>query len=122
MGEYHDALPVDAIDEGQMTRVDIDGRGILLARVGDRFYATDSRCPHLKANLTKGTLEGTVLICPLHGSRFDITDGSVLQWTDFHGAVAAVAEKVRHPRPLNVYEVRVEEGRVLVGPRKTSAV
>jgi 3-phenylpropionate/trans-cinnamate dioxygenase ferredoxin subunit len=121
MSGFIDVLGTGDVQDGHMTGVKVDGHVFLVARVGDEYLIADGRCPHLHANLAKGTLEGTVVTCPLHHSQFDLRDGSVVRWTDFSGAVLSVASAVRHPRPLRVYEVRVEGGRVLVGPQKDSA-
>ena len=37
------------------------------------------RCPHAGSGLSGGTIEGTVLTCPRHGSRFDICTGERLR-------------------------------------------
>jgi Ferredoxin subunits of nitrite reductase and ring-hydroxylating dioxygenases len=89
--------------------------------VGDDFYATQARCPHMGGNLLKGTLEGSVITCPLHASQFDVTDGSVLRWTDWTGILEKAGDALRHPRPLTTYEVHVEAGRVMIGAEKPPA-
>lgn len=110
----------DELVDGEMRRVDIDGHELLIARVSGAFYATDNRCPHLGGRLSKGTLDGTVVECHLHHSRFDLVTGEVVRWTSFTGAARAVAEAVRHPRALKTYPVRIEDGMVVVGyePKK----
>ena len=50
---------------------------LLIAQVAGRFYAADERCPHEDASLCKGSLHGTLVRCPLHGSRFDLATGKV---------------------------------------------
>ncbi len=107
-----------ALKDGDMIEADTDGHKLLVARVGDDFFVADAHCPHLHANLTKGTIEGTVVTCPLHGSRFDLTDGHVLRWTSWEGAVKSMAEFVRHPRSLRVYETEIFGGVLRVGPQK----
>ena len=119
MDGYTDVLGIDELSDGHMTAVEVDGKKLLIANAGGEFYAADEHCPHMHANLVKGTLEGTVLTCPLHHSQFDLTDGSVVRWTDFSGALKTVGDKVRHPRPLTTYDVRVDGGRILVGSAKT---
>jgi 3-phenylpropionate/trans-cinnamate dioxygenase ferredoxin subunit len=119
MSDFIDAAAAGDIPQDTMREVKVDGHDFLLANVGGEFYASDAHCPHLHANLTKGKLEGTVVICPLHGSRFDLTDGRCLEWTNWKGTAKSVASFVRHPRPLRVYEVRIEDGRVFVGPQLT---
>ena len=37
--------------DGMMKEVLIQGREILLARIGDNYYATDNRCPHMRGIL-----------------------------------------------------------------------
>jgi nitrite reductase/ring-hydroxylating ferredoxin subunit len=46
-----------------------------LFAVGTRIYAMENRCPHADAPLSDGELEGTVVTCPLHGWRIDVTTG-----------------------------------------------
>lgn len=118
MSEFIEAVAAEGFEPGSMREVKVDGHDLLIARVGDDFYAADAHCPHLHANLTKGTLEGTIVTCPLHHSQFDLTDGRCVRWTDWKGAAKSMAEFVRHSRPLRVYEVEVAEGSVRVGPQK----
>lgn len=63
---------------GTMKRVDIEGRRILLANVDGRFYAADDTCTHEDASLSSGFLKGAWVQCPLHGSRFNVCTGEVL--------------------------------------------
>jgi 3-phenylpropionate/trans-cinnamate dioxygenase ferredoxin subunit len=103
----------DLVD-GQMKAVKMEGRQILVAKVGDRYLAADNRCPHLGGNLSAGTLEGTIITCPLHHSQFDLTDGHVVRWTDWTGVMASVGKVVRSPRPIRTYAVRIEGDAILV--------
>ncbi len=119
---YIAAINVDEIADGEMKQVEVDGHKMLIANVDGAFYASDAYCPHLHANLTKGTLEDTVVVCPLHHSRFDLRDGHVLEWTNWKGTAKSMAEFVRHPRPLRVYETRVEGDMVHVGTAEGTAV
>ncbi len=120
MSDYVDVLGVDDVVPGGMTDVEASGETVLLARVGDTFYASQARCPHMRGPLAKGTLEGTVLTCPWHGSQFDLTDGHVVRWTGWTGVIESIGDVIRHPRPLKIYATRVENGRVLVGPSKNA--
>jgi 3-phenylpropionate/trans-cinnamate dioxygenase ferredoxin subunit len=114
-------ISTDALADGQMKAVELDGHELLVARAGDTFYVADARCPHMGGHLADGTLEGTIITCPKHHSQFDLSDGRVVRWTDWKGAVLSVAELLRHPRPLRVFEVTVEDGKVMVGPQKAPA-
>jgi 3-phenylpropionate/trans-cinnamate dioxygenase ferredoxin subunit len=121
MSEFIKLVSTDGIDLGTLRQVDLDGHEFMVARIADDYLVSDARCPHLHGHLAKGVLEGTVVTCPLHHSQFDLTDGHVVRWTDWKGAVLSASELVRHPRPLRVYESKVEEGHVWVGPQKPPA-
>lgn len=56
-----------------------NGKEILIISYEGSYYAVDARCTHMKADLSKGSLEGKILTCPRHGSRFDITTGTAIQ-------------------------------------------
>lgn len=121
MSEYLEVMGVDELADGAMSVIRVDDHDLLVARVAGAYYISDAHCPHLHGPLSKGELDGTVITCPWHGSKFDLADGRCLLWTDFHGAVKSMAGLVRHPRPLRVYEVLVQDGKVFVGPQKPSA-
>jgi len=121
MPEFLDVAAADEVGDGQMRGFTVGGHELLVANVGGQYYISDAHCPHLHGTLYKGTLEGSVVTCPLHHSQFDLVDGHVVRWTDWTGVVKSMAELARHPRPLRVYEARVEQGRVMVGPQKPPA-
>ena len=85
---------------GSMKCIEIGGRRLLLANVEGRFYAIDDTCTHEDASLSTGVLQGNLVRCPLHGSRFNVCTGEVLE---------EPAEQ-----NLRIYPVRVQGGRVLV--------
>jgi nitrite reductase/ring-hydroxylating ferredoxin subunit len=85
-------------------RVDVAGSRLLLTRRGEEIYAIGEVCSHLGGPLAEGKLEGDVIQCPWHGSRFCVRDGSV------------VDGPATHPQPA--LEARVKEGRVEVRARK----
>ncbi|NYT02736.1 MAG: Rieske 2Fe-2S domain-containing protein [Methanosarcinales archaeon] len=114
MSDFIEVSRTDEISDGAMKKVRAEGKDLLLARVGDRYYSADSRCPHLGGDLSRGTLEGTVVTCPRHHARFDLTDGRVIRWTDWSGMVLKLAKLVKPPRALRTYEVRIEGDRILV--------
>jgi 3-phenylpropionate/trans-cinnamate dioxygenase ferredoxin subunit len=114
MGEWVEVGKTGDLDDGQMKTVKVGGKQILLAKVGGRYLAADSRCPHLGGNLSAGTLEGAILTCPLHHSQFDLTDGHVVRWTDWTGVIASVSRAMRSPRPIRTYAVRIEGDAILV--------
>jgi 3-phenylpropionate/trans-cinnamate dioxygenase ferredoxin subunit len=85
---------------GRMKCIAIGGRRLLLANVEGRFCAVEDNCTHEDASLSTGVLTGDLVRCPLHGSRFNVCTGEVLE----------------EPAELNLrtYPVRIEGDRVLV--------
>ena len=114
MGKYTDVMKTGDMKNGEMRGISVQGRNILMARVDDKFYATSNICPHMRGELAKGTLNGTIVTCPRHASRFDIKDGHVVRWTGWSGAKLAVSKLFRSPRALQSYPVKIEGDRVLV--------
>ena len=62
----------------------VDGRRVLLHRAGDEVHALDDTCSHAGGVLSRGEVEGCVVTCPLHGARFDLTDGHVVRGPAHH--------------------------------------
>ena len=59
------------------TGVVADGRQVLLCRHDGTLYALDNLCSHAAGLLSRGTVEGLTVTCPLHGSQYCLADGSV---------------------------------------------
>ena len=113
MGDPVELGKVGELPDGAMKQVAFQGREILLARVKDRYYAADGRCPHMGGDLSQGKLDGTVLTCPRHSSQFDLVDGHVIRWTDWSGLMLGIARIIRPPRPLRVYPVKLDGERIM---------
>lgn len=111
---FTELLKTGDLSNGQMKAYRHSGREILVARVGDRFFAADNRCPHFGGDLAGGKLEDTVVTCPRHGSRFDLRDGRVVRWTDWSGWKLRAVSLFRPPRGLAVHATKVEADIVLV--------
>jgi 3-phenylpropionate/trans-cinnamate dioxygenase ferredoxin subunit len=122
VAEFIEVPGAQELQNGQMKMFKIGNKEVLLARVGDSFYAADNRCPHMGGKLSEGKLEKTVVTCPRHNSRFDLTDGHVVRWTDWSGVLLSLSRVVRAPRPINTYRVRVEGGKILVESEKAPAM
>jgi nitrite reductase/ring-hydroxylating ferredoxin subunit len=73
--EFH---PAD-IPPGKVQVVHLDGASIAVYNVAGKFYATQDACTPAGGPLSDGKLDETMIVCPLHGSCFDVTTGEVLQ-------------------------------------------
>jgi nitrite reductase/ring-hydroxylating ferredoxin subunit len=113
MSEFAQLGKTSDLAEGTMKEIMADGRSLLIARIGETYYAADNKCPHFGAKLSEGALEGTVVICPKHKSRFNLSDGHVVQWTDLPRPVAVLGTVFKRPRALKMYKVKVEGDSIL---------
>jgi len=112
-----DKIEVDRsgeLEDGIMKEVLVRGREVLLARISDRYFAANNRCPHMGGKLSQGKLEGTVVTCPRHGSQFDLRDGQVVRWLKGSGLVSMVGKVLKPPRQLATYNVKVEDDKILI--------
>ena len=111
---FVEILKKDEINDGELKMTVINDHEFLIARVGDNYYVSDNRCPHMGGNLSMGKLEGTVITCPRHHSQFDLADGHVIRWTDWTGLKLTAGKILKSPRNLNMYEVDIEEDRIII--------
>jgi len=102
------------LEDGAMKQALAQGREILLAKVGGKYYAADNSCPHMGGKLSEGKLEGTVVTCPLHGSQFDLSDGRVVRWLKGSGIASAVGRALKPPRQLAIYNVKIENENIMI--------
>ena len=92
---------LDELTVGVPKLVEVDGRRVVLARVGDAVYACADSCAHKGGPLSEGKLSGTRLACPWHGWHYDVKTGQCV----FPGRGAAVAS---YPVSIVDGEIRVE--------------
>ena len=94
MAEFVTVARVGDLGPGEVKLVEIGELRIALTNVDGSFFAVDDACPHVQGPLSEGGLEGEVITCPWHGSRFDVRSGELL------GAPATTG--------VSSYAVRVE--------------
>ena len=87
---------LEDLPAGQLRRVDVNGTGVVLVRIGDAVYACGDTCAHRGGPLAEGKLAGHRLHCPWHGWVYDVRSGECL----FPGRGARVP----------AYPVRIEDG------------
>jgi 3-phenylpropionate/trans-cinnamate dioxygenase ferredoxin subunit len=114
MADFVEIANVGELDDGTMMRLTIKENEILVARVGDKYFCADNRCPHMGGNLSQGKLDGTIITCPRHHSQFDLTDGHVIRWTEWTGLKLTAAKIFKSPRPLKTYKIKVEDEKIWV--------
>jgi 3-phenylpropionate/trans-cinnamate dioxygenase ferredoxin component len=100
MDDFVTVAQVSDIPPGQVKVVAIDGREIGIANIDGNLYAFANICTHDDGPVAEGELDGSVIVCPRHGARFDVTTGAVLSFP-------AVV-------PIPVYDLKVEGTQVQV--------
>ena len=103
--EFVKVATVGDVPDDSMIPVTVGDEEIVLAKIGDRYFAIDGWCTHAAGMLSEGFLYPAAfeIECPIHEGMFDLRSGEVTS-----------------PPPedaITVYEVRVEGGDILVGPR-----
>jgi len=76
--DYVAVLALDDLETGKPTRADAKGTPVVLVKLGEQVYALDDTCVHAGCSLSGGTLDRATIICPCHGSQYDLRDGSVI--------------------------------------------
>lgn len=115
MGQWKVAGPETMLSDGRTAEVTVDGTKVLLVRIEGRYYAVQALCPHLRARLAIGTLNGFVLRCRAHGSQFDVRDGHNIEWAPKLPKLARkLGQAVAKPTGLRTFATRVEDGQVWV--------
>ncbi|MFH1686082.1 MAG: Rieske 2Fe-2S domain-containing protein [bacterium] len=77
MADYVKVARVSDIPEGSMRGFEIGPHHIVICHAADGFHALADECSHDAAPISSGELQGREIVCPRHGARFSIIDGSV---------------------------------------------
>ena len=97
-----DVCPIEELPPGTMKLVSAGHIVVGVFHIDGELYAVEDRCSHDDGPLVEGDWEPEeyVVICPRHGSRFDIRTGKPLTLPAFE--------------PVRTFPVRVEDGLVKV--------
>ena len=72
---FQTACSLAELPANTMRTVTVGAVTVLFVREGDQVYALEPRCGHMGGPLAEGTLDGHVVTCPWHGSRYDARTG-----------------------------------------------
>ena len=97
---WHEVGAADDASTGTLRRVEVGETAVCLARTEDGWLAFDDTCTHEECSLAEGELDGGVVICPCHGSEFDVRTGDVVTPPALD--------------PLPIYEARDDGGTLFV--------
>ena len=100
MSDWVTVARADEIAPGEWRVADVDGAQIAVFNLGGEYYAISDVCTHDAGQLTGGSVEGDVIVCPRHGARFSIRTGEALSAPAYE--------------PTDIFPVRVHDGNVQV--------
>lgn len=92
---------VEEFREGRGRAVRVGGRRVAVFNDGGRFLALQDNCPHMGASLADGRIVAGRVACHMHGWVFELASG--------RGCPPAKSWAC-----ARTYEVRVEDGQVLI--------
>ena len=65
---------------GQMKKISVGGKEIIVSNIGGDYFAIDDTCSHSGASLSEGKLDGTIVTCDWHGAQFDCKNGILIKF------------------------------------------
>ena len=88
-------------------KVVIEGVSIMVTLLAEKVYAIQDKCTHLGGSLSKGTVENTEVKCRLHGAKFDLKTGNVIDKA--HVGFIRMPTKKAH-----VYRTEIIDGKIFI--------
>jgi anthranilate 1,2-dioxygenase ferredoxin component len=98
-GNWHALIEAGSFPEDGKLAVKVNGWHVLIGKTDDGFHAVNDRCTHQAALLSAGRIRRGMIMCPLHGARFELASGKCAG-----GAY----------RDLRVFALRIEGGMIEV--------
>jgi nitrite reductase/ring-hydroxylating ferredoxin subunit len=105
--DVKEVAPVDQVLPGTMKVFRVNDKQILISNLDGKIYAINNICTHAGGELSKGKLEGKIVTCPLHGSKFDVTTGQCV-------AGPKIGFLRIKGKDETVFEVKVEENKIKI--------
>ncbi|CAN7366972.1 Rieske (2Fe-2S) protein [Phenylobacterium sp. LjRoot225] len=103
-----------SLEEGKGLCVKTDGVSLVLVKTGAAVHALENKCSHIGLPLGRGKIENGEIICPFHGSRFNLVTGENTDWVSAVAGVkipawsSALLSFGKKPQPIRTFPVSVE--------------
>ncbi len=78
-GHFTPVMPAEDLEENTPTRAEVAAEAVVLVKRGTKVYALANSCAHLGGPLAEGSLQEGCIVCPWHGSAFNLEDGRVIR-------------------------------------------
>jgi 3-phenylpropionate/trans-cinnamate dioxygenase ferredoxin component len=109
----YEAAIVEQVPTGEMISLTLGSAQVLIANIGGEFFALNDLCPHLAVPLSQGSLKGPCVVCPGHGSEFDLGTGDVIKWIGRKPGILGTLLSGKAQKAIR-YSVTVQDGKVYV--------
>jgi 3-phenylpropionate/trans-cinnamate dioxygenase ferredoxin subunit len=106
--EFVKVAQTDNFEIGEKRKITVHNTEILLISVQNTYYAIANKCPHRASSLCDCEIDKYNIICPKHGSIFDIRTGDAVQGAKILFVNVKVDDVKRYP-------VIIEGSDILVG-------
>ncbi|RKX28609.1 MAG: non-heme iron oxygenase ferredoxin subunit [Candidatus Zixiibacteriota bacterium] len=100
MSDFVKVATISEIPPRSMKSFEVNYTRVLVCNVRGHFYTVADECSHDSAPITDGKLENDQVVCPRHGARFSVVDGSVL------GPPAIV--------PIDTFNTKIENDNIYI--------
>lgn len=101
MPQWTDIGPADDFPVGAQSCLTADQTHLVVFNVDGDLHCIANVCPHAGLPLGDGERRGLTITCPYHGYTYNIKNGADI-------------DDPEYGEPVNVYPVRIEDGRVQV--------
>lgn len=75
-GTWHRLIAEQEFPEEGKLATRIAGWYVLVGRTDDGLFAVNDRCTHQASLLSNGRIRRGMIMCPLHGARFELDGGA----------------------------------------------
>lgn len=98
--EFVKLATINDVKPNSMEGLIVKDQKVLLANVNGKYYAIGDKCMHRGCQLSKGELKGETVVCPCHGSTYDLKTGNFTKGP------------TKKPEPA--YELKVENTDIMI--------
>ena len=99
MAELIEVAGIEQIRPGAGSRFLVADKELAIFNVDGKICAIADTCPHAGGSLGMGKLDGTIVTCPVHGMKFDVTTGCFAGTSEFG---------------VDVYPAEIVDGKIMV--------
>jgi anthranilate 1,2-dioxygenase ferredoxin component len=75
-GSWHKLIAEHDFPEEGKLAAKVNGWHVLVARTDEGLFAVNDRCTHQAALISNGRIRRGMIMCPLHGARFEVATGA----------------------------------------------